>query len=174
MPEWQRSQAVLACRRTGWYDRTMASPPPPSLVRLASLAALIHFGFDSLFRAWTVTTPSYLLLPYMSEVFREMLGMLGVNAVSAVTSGVNGLVAAIFAAAFQEVAGRRREKLGALLLGLWCLTGGLTFAVYLDAPGAVVAGSLAAGLPRAAALAFFLDRLVPRPGPAEPDGAGAA
>lgn len=152
----------------------MASPPPPSLVRLASLAALVHLGFDFLCRAWTVTTPAYLLLPYMGEVFREMLGLLGVNAVSAVTSGVNGLVAAIFAAAFQEVAGRRREKLAALLAGLWFLTGGLTFAVYLDAPAAVVAGSLAAGLPRAAALAYLLDRLVPRPAPTVPEGGSAA
>jgi len=143
----------------------MAPPPPPSLVRLAALAALIHFGFDSVTRAWTVTTPPYLLLPYMSEVFRDMLGMLGVNAVSAVTSGISGLVSAIFAVALQEVAARRREKLGALLLGLWCLTGGLTFLVYLDAPAGVVAGSLAAGLPRAATLAFFLERLVPRDGP---------
>jgi hypothetical protein len=152
----------------------MASPPPPSLVRLASLAALLHFGFDSLSRSWTPTTPPYLLLPYMSEVFREMLGMLGVGAVSAVTSGVNGLVAAIFAVALQEVARRRREKLGALLFGLWLVTGGLTFAVYLDAPAAVVAGSLAAGLPRAAALAFLLDRLVPRPAPSAPAGGAAA
>ena len=151
----------------------MASPPPPSLVRLASLAALIHFGFDSLFRVWTFTTPPYLLLPYMGEVFREMLGMLGVDAVSAVTSGVNGLVSAIFAVALQEVAVRRREKLGALLLGLSWLAGCLTFAVYLDAPAGVVAGSLAAGIPRAAVLAFFLDRLVPRPAPGPPGDAPA-
>lgn len=147
----------------------MAQPPPPRLVRLAALAALVHFGFDSLFRAWTVTTPPYLLLPYMSEVFREMLGMLGANAVSAVTAGISGLVAAIFAAALQEVATHRREKLAALLFGLWCLTGGMTFAAYLDAPAGVVAGSLAAGLPRAAALAWLLDRLVPRAGPPEPE-----
>jgi hypothetical protein len=150
------------------------APPPPSLARLAGLAALIHLGFDTLFRAWTVTTPSYLLLPYMGEVFREMLGLLGVGAVSAVTSAINGLVAAIFAAAFQEVAVHRREKLGALLVGLWLLTSGLTFAVYLDAPPAVVAGSLAAGLPRAAALAFFLDRLVPRPASGAPEDGAAA
>lgn len=143
----------------------MAPPPPPRLVRLASLAAILHFGFDSLFRAWTATTPPYLLFAYMGEVFRDMLGMLGPVAVSAVTSAISGMVAAIFAVALQEVGGRRREKLGALLFGLWCLTGGLTFAAYLDAPAPVIAGSLAAGLPRAAALAFFLDRLVPRPAP---------
>jgi len=173
MSEWQPDPALLARVAAGWYDRAMASPPPPSLVRLASLAALIHFAFDSLFRVWTITTPPYLLLPYMSEVFREMLGMLGADAVSAVTSGVNGLVSAIFAMALQEVAVRRREKLGALLLGLSWLTGGLTFAVYLDAPAGVVAGSLAAGLPRAAALAFFLDRLVPRVTPGSPGDAAA-
>ena len=149
----------------------MASPPPPSLVRLATLAALVHFGLDSLFRVWTFTTPPYLLTPYMSEVFREMLGLLGLDAVSAVTSAVNGLVSAIFAVALQEAGGRRCLKLAALLLGLSWLTGGLTFAAYLDAPGAVVAGSLAACIPRAAALAFLLDRLLPRPTAGQAAGA---
>jgi hypothetical protein len=170
MSAWRPGRPALARRGAGWYDRPMASPPPPSLARLASLAALIHLGFDSLFRVWTFTTPPYLLLPYMSEVFREMLAMLGVDAVSVVTSGVNGLVSAIFALALQDVAARRREKLGALLLGLSWLTGGLTFAVYLDAPAGVVAGSLAAGIPRAAALAFFLDRLLPRASPGAAGG----
>jgi len=142
----------------------MAPAAQPRLARLAAVAALIHLGFDSVTQVWTFTTPSYLLLQYMSEVFREMLGMLGRGAVSLVTSGVNGLVSAIFAVALAEVTNRRR-KLGLLLLCLWWLTGGLTFAVYLDAPPAVMAVSLLAGLPRAAALAFFLDRMLPAPRP---------
>ncbi len=161
MSEWQRIGPDMARIGVGWYDRHMASPPPPSLVRLALLASLLHFGFDAIFRVWTITTPSYLQLAYMGEPFREILGMLGVDAVSAVTAAVSGLVSGIFALALQEVAVHRRLKLGLLLLLLWCFTGGLTFAVYLDAPWWVEVGSLAAGLPRAAAIAFFLDRLVP-------------
>jgi len=77
--------------------------PPPSVARLAALAGLLHFGFDSVFRAWPATTPPHLLTQYMAEVFRDMLEMLGRTPVSAVTSFVNGLISAIFAVALQEV-----------------------------------------------------------------------
>jgi hypothetical protein len=177
MSEWQRNTPDMARSGEGWYDRTMASPPPPSLVRLALLASLLHFAFDAVSRVWAITTPAYLQLAYMGEPFREILGLLGVDAVSAVTAAVTGLVSGIFAMALQEAAPRRRLKLGLLLFFLWCFTGGLTFAVYLDAPWWVEAGSLAAGLPRAAAIAFFLDRLVPAPPPRpapEAPGDGAA
>ena len=148
-------------------------PPPRQarLSRLALVAALLHLGFDAITRPFPATTPPYLLLRYMADVFREMLGMLGVGAVSAVTSAVNGLVSAIFALALAEVARARWAKLAALLLAVWLLTGGAILAIYVAAPWGIALGSLAAGLPRAAAIAFFLDRMMPRPAP-EPGAAG--
>ncbi len=148
-------------------------PPPRQarLSRLALVAALLHLGFDSITRPFPATTPPYLLLRYMADVFREMLGMLGVGAVSAVTSAVNGLVSAIFALALAEVARARWAKLAALLLAVWLLTGGAILAIYVAAPWGIALGSLAAGLPRAAVIAFFLDRMMPRPAP-EPGAAG--
>ena len=148
-------------------------PPPRQarLSRLALVAALLHLGFDAITRPFPATTPPYLLLRYMADVFREMLGMLGVGAVSAVTSAVNGLVSAIFALALAEVARARWAKLAALLLAVWLLTGGAILAIYVAAPWGIALGSLAAGLPRAAVIAFFLDRMMPRPAP-EPGAAG--
>ena len=152
----------------------MAPPaPPPSLARLAAVAALLHFGFDSLLRVWPATTPPHLLTPYMSEVFRSMLEMLGRTPVSLVTSFVNGLVSAIFALALQGVTTRRYTKLALLLTGLWLLTGGLTFALYLDAPAWLAVSSLAAGLPRTLVVAFFMERSLPPAAPAlDAPGAG--
>jgi len=155
----------------------MAKPPPPSVARLAALAGLLHFGFDSVSRAWPATTPPHLLTPYMAEVFRDMLEMLGRTPVSAVTSFVNGLISAIFAVALQEVATRRLAKVALLLTLLWLVTGGLTFALYLDAPPGLATTSLAAGLPRSLVVAFFMERALPPPGPAadaEPPADGPA
>jgi len=145
----------------------MAQPPPPNIARLAALAALLHFGFDSLLRVWPATTPPHLLTPYMSEIFRSMLELLGRTPISLVTSFVNGLISAIFAVALQGATSRRFAKIAALLSFLWLLTAGLTFQVYLDAPGAVVVTSLLAGLPRAVVVAFFLERSLPPPAPEE-------
>jgi hypothetical protein len=156
------------------YDGRMAQPPPPSVARLASLAGLLHFGFDCLFRAWPATTPPHLLTPYMSEVFRDMLEMLGRTPVSGVTSFVNGVISAIFAIALQGVTIRRLVKVAGLLTFLWLVTGGLTFALYLDAPRWLVVSSLAAGLPRAVVVAFFLERSLPPPAPPEEEAAEAA
>jgi len=147
----------------------MDQHPPPSVARLAALAGLLHFGFDTLFRAWPATTPPHLLTPYMSEVFRGMLEMLGRTPVSAVTSFVNGVISAIFAIALQGVRSGRLAKVAGLLTFLWAVTGGLTFALYLDAPGALAATSLLAGLPRALVVAFFLERWLPPPGPEAPE-----
>ena len=148
----------------------MATPSPP-LARLAAVAALLHFGFDSVTRPFALAAPPYLQLQYMHEVFREMIDLVGVGAVSAVTSAVNGLVAAVFAMALAEVASHRAAKLGALLFVIWLVTGSGMYSVYLSAPWSVALVSLAVGLPRAAVLALFLDRMTPRP---EPDRAGPA
>ena len=96
---------------------TMPSSAPPRLARLALAATLVHLAFDAVGRTSTATTPPYLLLPYMSELFRDMLGLLGVNAISVVTCAINGLIAGVFATAFFEVE-RRRRKLGLLLAGI--------------------------------------------------------
>jgi hypothetical protein len=138
-------------------------PPsaPPRLARLALAATLVHLAFDTAGRVFTVTTPPYLLLPFMSEIFRDMLGLLGVNAISVVTCAINGLIAGVFATALFEVVGRRR-KLGLLLAGIWLLTCSAMFTLYLSAPWSVAIGSMAFGLPRSAALAWVLDRLMAR------------
>lgn len=141
----------------------MVQPPQPSVARLAALAALLHFAFDSLLRVWPATTPPHLLTPYMSEIFRDMLEMLGRTPVSLVTSFVNGLISAIFAIALQGATSRRLAKVAGLLTFLWFVTGGLTFALYLDAPRWLAATSLLAGLPRALAVAFVLERALPPP-----------
>jgi hypothetical protein len=136
-------------------------PPPPRLARLALTATVIHFAFDLLSRVSVPTTPPYLQLQYMSELFREMLDMLGVNAISAVTCAINGLIAGVFATALYET-GRRGLKLGLLLFSIWLLTGGSTFALYLSAPWSVAVVSLLMGLPRAAAIAWALERSMAR------------
>jgi hypothetical protein len=141
----------------------MPPPAPPRLARLALTATLVHLAFDTVGRLFTATTPPYLLLPYMSELFRDMLGLLGVDAISVVTCAINGLIAGVFATALYEVE-RRRRALGLLLAGIWLLTNGAMFTLYLSAPWPVALGSLAFGLPRAAALAWVLERQLARSG----------
>jgi len=81
-----------------------------------------------------------------------------------VTSFVNGVIAAIFAAALQQTPGFRVVKLGMLYAAIWLVTGGLMILLRLEGPPfVVVAGSLLAGLPRAAVLALVLDRRMARP-----------
>jgi hypothetical protein len=140
----------------------MAQPStPPGVARLAALAGLLHFGFDSFFRLWPSTTPPHLLTPYMAEVFRDMLEMLGRTPISAVTSFVNGVISAIFAIALEGAAPRRFVKMATLFIFLWLVTGGLTFVAYLDAPAGLAFTSLLAGLPRSLAVAFALERALP-------------
>jgi RsiW-degrading membrane proteinase PrsW (M82 family) len=135
----------------------------PSVARLAAVAGLLHAAFDFATSRLEATSPPYLLFRHMPDVLREMLGMLGPGAVSGVTAFMTGILWAIFAVALQDVAARRFRKLAAVYAALWVVVGGLMFLVYLDAPLPVVAGSLAAGLPRALVVAWVLDRMVPRP-----------
>lgn len=164
--------AALARGPAPCYDRDMPPSAPPRLARLALAATLVHLAFDTVGRAFTATTPPYLLLPYMSEIFRDMLGLLGVDVISVLTCAINGLIAGVFATALFE-AGRRRRALGLLLAGIWLLTCGAMFTLYLSAPWPVAIGSMAFGLPRAAALAWVLERMMARasegpPTPAAP------
>jgi len=142
----------------------MADVAPPRLAPLGALAALLHLGFDTASRAFEITTPPYLLVGYMDEGYRFLFDLLGVTAISVVTSGVNGVISAIFAAALQQTAGYRVVKLGLLYGGIWLLVGCLMILLRLEgAPFTVMAGSLLAGLPRAAVVAWVLDRRMARP-----------
>jgi hypothetical protein len=146
---------------------------PPSLARLAVLAALLHLGFDTLFRLWDLTTPPHLLLlqpELVREDFRPVVELLrdflGPTPISAVTSFVNGGISAIFAVALQGATRRRLPKVFGLLTLVWLVVGAVTFFMYLRGPGVgpvLVVTSLLAGLPRTAAVAFFLERALPHP-----------
>jgi hypothetical protein len=143
-----------------------SSPPRPRPVRLALLAGAVHLAFDWLASRLEATTPPYLLLRHAPELFRDVLDPVGV-AVAA--SLVQGVIAVLIGAAFEErPAGRRAVPLALALWGLWILSGGLLELVYLSAPWPVALGSLAAGLPRAAAVAWLVDRMMPAPAGAPP------
>jgi hypothetical protein len=132
---------------------------PPRPVRLALLAGAVHLALDGLSSRLEAVTPPYLLLAYAPEVFREVLDPVGV-AIAA--SLVQGVMSALIGAAFeQKPRGRRVLPLALALWGLWILSGGLLALVYLSAPWPVALGSLAAGLPRAAAVAWVVDRMMP-------------
>jgi hypothetical protein len=135
------------------------TPPPPGarLGRLFALSGLVHLAADWLSSRAVATTPPHLLLQYAPEVFRGFLDPVGV---SVAASLVNAAIATILAAALEHLPrGRRRAlSLAGLLWGLWVLSGSLLALVYLSAPWWVVLGSLAAGLPRAGAVAWLADR----------------
>ncbi len=141
-----------------------------SVFKATALAGAAHLAFDLLATRLPWTTPPYLLLDYANEAFRDLLlldrqTLLGV--VAFVSAGVNGIIAALFAAA---LAGARRPvvALGLSLSALWVFSGGLMMLVYLDPPGWVAAGSLAAGAPRCFLVAWLLERFVLRRAAAEP------
>lgn len=139
----------------------------------AALAGFAHLVLDGLTSRLLWTTPPYLLLDYANETFRDLLNLDRTTillAVSVISAGVNGVIAGLFAAAFHGTRGRL-VKLGVSLSGLWVFSGGLMTLVYLSPPPGVVAGSLLAGIPRAFAVAWLLDRLAPRDEAAAPEGA---
>jgi len=141
----------------------MTAVAPPRLAPLGALAALLHLGFDTASRAFTATTPPYLLVGYMDENYRAVFELLGITTISVVTSFVYGVISASFATALRQTPGRRAVKLGLLYFGIWVVSGGFMALTRLDAPAAVVAGSLLCGLPRAAVLAAVMDRRMARP-----------
>ncbi|HEY6100581.1 MAG TPA: hypothetical protein VIW03_14185 [Anaeromyxobacter sp.] len=148
-----------------------------SVFRATALSGAVHLALDLLFSRLVWTTPPYLLLDYASESFRDLLLLDRTTlrvVVAVVSAGVNGAIAALFAAALAD-SRRRTIALPAALFAIWVFSGGLMILVYLDPPAAVALGSLAAGAPRAIAVAWVLERLVlrrapdapapPRPGP---------
>jgi hypothetical protein len=127
----------------------------------AALAGAAHLAFDGITSRALWTTPPYLLLDYASEVFREVLNLDRSSilvTVAVISAGVNGVISGLFAAAFDGL-DRRVLKLGIALSALWVFSGGLMTAVYLSPPAGVVAGSLLAGIPRAFAVAWLLERV---------------
>jgi hypothetical protein len=140
-----------------------------SVFKATALAGAAHLALDAVASRLPWTTPPYLLLEYASESFRDLLlldrrTLLVVVAV--ISAGVNGAIAGLFATA---LAGARRRivAIGASLSALWVFSGGLMTLVYLSPPAAIAAGSLAAGIPRAFAIAWVLERWLFRPAEAE-------
>ena len=140
-----------------------------SVFKATALAGATHLVLDALSSRLPWTTPPYLLLDYASESFRDLLFLdrrTMLVAVAVISAGVNGAIAGLFATA---LAGSRRRvvAIGASLSALWVFSGGLMTLVYLSPPALVVAGSLLAGIPRAFAVAWVLERFVFRPAEAE-------
>lgn len=151
-----------------------------SVFKATALSGAVHLALDVLSSRLPWTTPPYLLLDYASETFRDLLLLDRTTllvAVAAISAGVNGAIAGLFAAALAE-ARRRTLALAASLFALWVFSGGLMMAVYLDPPRAVALGSLAAGAPRALLVAWVLERVLfrsrreARPSPYPPVGGG--
>jgi hypothetical protein len=137
-----------------------------------ALAGAAHLAFDGVTSLLVVTTPPYLLLDFASETFRDILNLDRRSilvAVAVISSGVNGAISGLFAAAFDTLE-RRVLKLGLTLSALWVFSGGLLIIVYLSPPPWVVAASLAAGIPRSFLVAWLLEwaaRRDPAPQPSE-------
>ncbi len=126
-----------------------------------ALAGAAHLAFDGISSRLLWTTPPYLLLDYASEAFRDVLNLDRTSiliVVAVISAGVNGVISGLFAAAFDEL-DRRVLKLGIALSALWMFSGGLMSLVYLSPPAGVVAGSLLAGIPRAFAVSWLLERV---------------
>jgi len=132
-----------------------------SRVLLATaLAAAAHLLLDGLTSRVAWTTPPYLLLDHASETFRDLLMLDRTTilvVVAVISAGVNGAIAGLFGVAMASL-GRRALKLGLALSALWVFSGGLMMLVYLSPPAGIAMGSLAAGIPRAFAVAWILDR----------------
>lgn len=137
-----------------------------SVARATALSGVVHLLFDAVASRVLWTTPPYLLLDYAGETFRDLFLLDRTTlrvAVAFISAGVNGAIAGLFAAALAE-SRRRPLALAASLFAMWVFSGGLMILVYLEPPVGVALGSLAAGLPRAAVLAWVLERFVLREG----------
>jgi hypothetical protein len=144
-----------------------------SFAKATALSGAVHLALDAVLSRVPWTTPPYLLLDYASETFRDLLLLDRATlrvAIAVISAGVNGAIAGLFAVALAG-ARRRPVSLAASLFALWVFSGGLMILVYLDPPWGVALGSLAAGAPRAVAVAWVLERFLfrgePRQGPPE-------
>ncbi len=146
----------------------MDAPETRSRVFLATaLAGAAHLACDLLATRTPWTAPPYLLLDHAGDAFRDLLALdrsAILAAVSVISAGVNGMIAALLGTATSG-SSRRVLVLGLVLSGMWLFSGGLMILVYMSPPAGLVVGSLAAGIPRAFAVAWLLDRILPRPSP---------
>jgi len=143
-------------------DTAGTSPVRTGVFKATALSGAVHLAFDLAASRLPWTTPPYLLLDYASETFRDLLLLDRTTllvAVAVISAGVNGAIAGLFAGALAE-ARRRMVVLAASLFALWVFSGGLMMLVYLDPPLPVALGSLAAGAPRALAVAWALERFL--------------
>jgi hypothetical protein len=149
---------MVGALRVCYTGAVPTRPPTAGLARLFALAGLAHLAADFLASRAVATTPPYLLLRYAPEDFRAFLEPLSAG-VSIAASIVNGAIAALLALVFADrPRGRRFAPLAGALAAAWVVGGALFELVYLSAPWPVALGSLVAGLPRAAAIAWLLDR----------------
>lgn len=151
--------------------RPMSDRPRLLGLRIFAAAFAANLVFDALGARLPWTTPPWLLLDHLAGLFKELLSAepdagsfldrssIGIG-MSIGASGVNAIIAALLATAFEDQP-RRVRALGGSLAGLWLLSGGLMMITYLSPPWGVALGSLASGLPRSFALAWLLDRLLP-------------
>lgn len=140
-----------------------------SVFKATAVAAVTHLALDFVTSRLAWTTPPHLLLDHASAAFRDLLLLDRTTllvAISVIASGVNGAIAGLFATALAG-APSRLLAIGLSLTALWVFSGWLMILVYLDPPAGVVIGSLAAGVPRAFAVAWVLERWVFRPAEAE-------
>ncbi len=144
----------------------MEEPGTSRIFVATAVAAAAHLAIDALTSRAPITTPPHLLLDHAGDAFRDLLALdrrTILAAVAIVSAGVNGTIAGLIATALASIR-NRALVLGAALSAIWLFSGGLMILVYLSPPWPVVAGSLAAGIPRSFAVAWLLDRIVPRPG----------
>ncbi len=137
----------------------MRSPSSARPFRLWAIAAALSLALDALGSRIPATTPPYLLLAWMDEAFRGFLNPVGVSIGASV---VNGAISTLLALALENVPRGRAWKLALALAGLWLFSGGLLLLIYVHAPAGIALGSLAAALPRAAVVAWALDRAMAR------------
>lgn len=141
------------------------TPPRNAPIVATALAAAAHLALDLVTSRLPWTTPPYLLLDHARGPFHDLL-LIDRTAIlagaSIASSAVNGIVSAIFGVAVADRP-RRLVLLAAILSGLWVFSGVLLAFVYLSVPGLILAGSLAAGIPRAFIVAWLVDRVLPRP-----------
>ncbi len=130
---------------------------------LVALAFGANLACDAVLGRWTATAPPWLLLRFMDEAFRDFLNPVGVALGASVA---NGMMAALLALALEGAPRGRARKLALALGGLSVASGALLIAIYVRPPWPIALGSLAALLPRAAVVAWALDRAMPRRAPA--------
>ncbi len=111
--------------------------------------------FDLLGRIVPFLTPPHLLHAHMPEAIRDMVSP---TVLAPVTSAVLASIALLCLSLVPPGTPRRVLRLSAWLLGFWMLSEGLLAWVWLDAPGGVVAASLAGGIPRSLVVAGLLVR----------------